>query len=156
MTRQQSLVAFLSGALFAVGLVLSGMTQPSKVVGFLDFTGAWDPSLAFVMGGAIAINLVLYRLSGRRVTPLFAQTFQRPAIHTITPSLLVGSGLFGIGWGLAGYCPGPGIVSSVTSGEALLFVATMTMGMALHRLWERARETTPAPEPASSSMASAS
>ena len=124
------LLSFASGALFAVGLSVAGMTQPGKVVGFLDFAGAWDPSLAFVMMGAIGVYFVANRLVHRRSAPLAGGTFHLPTRRDIEPKLLVGAGLFGIGWGLAGYCPGPGI-SSLGTGSlpALLFVASMAGGM---------------------------
>ncbi|GAB5549449.1 MAG: YeeE/YedE family protein [Sandaracinaceae bacterium] len=134
---KQSIAAFFAGLIFAVGLVIAGMTQPSKVVGFLDFFGSWDPSLAFVMGGAIAVHFVLFRVILKRASPLFAGKFEVPSRQDLTPALLVGSGLFGVGWGLGGFCPGPGIVSLGSFGaEAAVFVVTMTLGMLAHRLFE--------------------
>jgi uncharacterized protein len=124
------LVAFASGALFAVGLALSGMTKPSKVIGFLDIAGAWDASLAFVMLGAIGVHFIAQRLRGRFPKPLFDDTFHLPTSSTIDRRLVAGAALFGIGWGLGGFCPGPGIVSAGSGSlGALTFVAGMTLGM---------------------------
>jgi uncharacterized membrane protein YedE/YeeE len=133
-----SLVSFLSGVVFALGLGLSGMTQPAKVVGFLDFTGNWDPSLAFVMVGAIMVHALLYRLIRRRSSPLFAATFAIPTRTDIDPRLVGGAALFGIGWGIGGFCPGPAF-TSLASGHStvLLFVAAMITGMYLYKLTER-------------------
>lgn len=129
---------FLAGSLFAVGLALGGMTQPSKVIGFLDFAGNWDPSLIFVMGGAVGIHLVLFRLILKRKSPLFSAAFHVPGQGPLDRRLLVGSALFGAGWGLAGYCPGPAIVASASgSGRAWLFTAAMIAGMAIHQLMAR-------------------
>ncbi|HEY6079591.1 MAG TPA: DUF6691 family protein [Polyangiaceae bacterium] len=119
-----------SGILFGVGLVLSGMTRPEKVVGFLDVGGAWDPSLAFVMAGAIAVHVLAYRWTRARKAPLFTAKFGIPSRRDIDVKLLLGAGVFGVGWGMGGYCPGPGIVS-LASGAAgpLVFVAAMLLGM---------------------------
>ena len=134
------LVAFAAGALFAVGLALAGMTQPAKVVGFLDVAGNWDPSLAFVMVGAIAVYFVANRLAKRRVQPLFSPTFHLPTRRDIEPNLLIGAGLFGIGWGLAGYCPGPGLASLGTGTTgAILFVGAMALGMLLFEAMQKLR-----------------
>ena len=130
---KQLLPSGLCGGLFGVGLAVAGMTQPSKVVGFLDFFGTWDPSLAFVMGGAVAVHFVLFRLVVRRTSPLLSPAFHIPTRNDFTSSLVLGSGLFGIGWGLGGYCPGPGISALGSFGyEAAVFVATMAAGMWLH------------------------
>ena len=127
------LPALISGVLFGVGLALAGMTQPSKVVGFLDFFGNWDPSLAFVMGGAIAVHFLLFRMVMKRASPLLDDAFRVPTRRDLTPQLIVGSGIFGIGWGLGGYCPGPGITSLPTLGfEAATFVLAMAAGMLLY------------------------
>lgn len=124
--------AGLSGLLFGIGLGIAGMTQPAKVVAFLDLFGAWDPSLAFVMAGAIAVHAIAYRLVRRRARPLFDVRFHLPTRTDLDRRLLVGSALFGIGWGIGGYCPGPGLVSLVTLGSnALVFVLAMTTGMLL-------------------------
>jgi len=119
-----------AGALFGVGLAVSGMTMPSKVMGFLDVLGAWDPSLAFVMIGAIAVHAVAYRLITRRSSPLVDTRFHLPTRKDIDARLVLGAALFGVGWGLAGYCPGPGLVSAAGGAvPALVFVAGMTLGM---------------------------
>jgi uncharacterized membrane protein YedE/YeeE len=127
--------AFLSGATFALGLGISGMTRPGKVLAFLDVRGAWDPSLAFVMLGAIATHALLLRpiLAGR--APLLAPRFALPTRRDVDSRLVGGEALFGIGWGLAGFCPGPA-VTSLAGGRAepLLFVAAMVAGMGLYRL----------------------
>ena len=126
---KQQLAALLSGFVFALGLGISGMTLPSKVVGFLDVAGAWDPSLAFVMVGAIGVHLVGHRLAMRRATPLFDATFHLPAARKVDARLVGGAALFGVGWGLAGYCPGPAIVSLVSGVPAVLVsVASMAVG----------------------------
>lgn len=133
-------VAFASGLLFAVGLAVAGMTQPAKVVGFLDVAGRWDPSLAFVMIGAIAVYSVANRLVQRRAAPLVGSAFHLPTRRDIEPRLVLGAGLFGIGWGLAGYCPGPGLSALVTgSFRALSFVASMAAGMLLFEAVQKLR-----------------
>jgi hypothetical protein len=133
---QQAVAAFGSGVTFAAGLALAGMTQPSKVVGFLDFFGDWDPSLAFVMGGAIAVHLVLYRVVTRRSSPLLDEIFHVPTRRDFSLQLVLGSAIFGVGWGLGGFCPGPGLASLPTLGsDALLFVAAMSAGIYLHDGW---------------------
>lgn len=120
---------FVAGLVFAVGLVVAGMTQPAKIVSFLDFAGNWDPSLAFVMGGAIAVHAVAYRFIMKRQSPLFAPKFLVPNRNDIDVPLVLGSALFGIGWGLGGYCPGPAITSAgAVSSSALLFVGAMLVG----------------------------
>lgn len=128
------LAAFAAGALFAVGLVVSGMTQPQKVVGFLDVTGAWDASLAFVMVGAIGVHAVLLRLIGRRAAPVFAPAFKPAPGKGIDGSLLAGAAVFGLGWGLSGYCPGPAFVAAGGWNlNALGFVLAMSCGMLVYR-----------------------
>jgi uncharacterized membrane protein YedE/YeeE/intracellular sulfur oxidation DsrE/DsrF family protein len=133
------LVPLLSGALFGAGLILSGMTQPAKVIGFLDVTGAWDPSLALVMAGAIAVHFAAYRLVPHMPSPLFAGAFALPGRRDLDAQLLGGAALFGIGWGLSGFCPGPAL-ASLPSGTApvLVFVAAMLGGMALFQRLDRA------------------
>jgi uncharacterized protein len=124
-----NLVALLSGLLFGVGLFVSGMTQPSKVIGFLDPL-AWDPSLMFVMAGAIGVHLVAYRLVRRRSSPLLAGAFSVPSRRDIDVKLLAGAAIFGLGWGLGGYCPGPSIVSLASGATGVLvFVGAMLAGM---------------------------
>jgi uncharacterized membrane protein YedE/YeeE len=130
----QALLIFFAGLLFAVGLGISGMTDANKVIAFLDFTEAWDPSLAFVMVGAIGVHGVANRWIRGTPRPLFAPVF--PAVRNdITRRLVVGATVFGVGWGIGGYCPGPGVVSVVTGAPgAWVFVATMSLGMVLHEL----------------------
>jgi uncharacterized protein len=125
-------VAALCGIVFAVGLGISGMTDPERVIGFLDFTGRWDPSLAFVMGGALGVYCVLRRATFRPA-PVLAERFDEPNGRAIDRRLLAGSALFGAGWGLSGYCPGPAIVGLATGASALV-VAGMIAGMAVHAL----------------------
>lgn len=134
-----NVTAFLSGAIFAAGLAVSGMTQPQKVVDFLDVAGAWDPSLAFVMMGAIGLNIVLFRFISKRTGPIFGSVFQLPNRKDIDPRLVAGAAIFGAGWGLGGYCPGPGLVSLATGGlPALVFVIAMAAGMVANHLVENA------------------
>ncbi|MCA9679540.1 MAG: YeeE/YedE family protein, partial [Myxococcales bacterium] len=127
--RGRVAAAFGAGLLFGLGLVLAGMTIPAKVIGFLDITsaqGAWDPSLMFVMGGAIAVHAVALRLVRRRGAPLFDRTFHLPTRKDLDLLLLAGAAIFGVGWGLAGYCPGPGLVSAAGGmGAGATFVAAM-------------------------------
>ncbi len=149
--------AFLAGLVFAIGLVFGGMTQPAKVIGFLDFFGgAWDPSLAFVMGGAILVHAPIYALVVRRRSqPLLQPRFQIPTRRELTTPLIVGSALFGVGWGLGGFCPGPGLVSLASFGpEALTFVGTMTLGMIVHHLLTRSTGETVAAHPPATSRPS--
>lgn len=129
------LAALLAGVLFGAGLVLSGMTDPSRVQGFLDLFGHWDPTLAFVMGSALLFNIPAYWLTRRRAQPLFAERFDVPTRRDLDARLIGGAILFGIGWGLAGYCPGPAVVSLLTgSRDVLWFCVAMVVGMLL---WDR-------------------
>ncbi|MFO0678019.1 MAG: YeeE/YedE family protein [Polyangiaceae bacterium] len=124
--------AFLSGALFGVGLVVSGMTDPGKVRGFLDVAGNWDPSLAFVMMGAIGTHAVWVKILRARSRPLFDDAFHVPTSKGLDANVLLGSALFGIGWGISGYCPGPAVVSIGTwTWSPVVFVAAMSVGMVL-------------------------
>lgn len=133
-------VSFASGALFSVGLAVAGMTKPSKVVGFLDIAGDWDPSLAFVMMGGIAVYFVANRLVKGRSAPLAGGSFHLPTRRDIEPNLVLGAALFGIGWGLAGYCPGPGLTSLGTGAtKSALFVLSMSVGMVLFEAVQRIR-----------------
>ena len=135
---RQNLSAFAAGLLFALGLGISGMTLPSRVLGFLDVAGAWNPSLLFVMIGALATHIVLLRVILRRGGPIFGGEFHLPTRKDIDRRLLLGAALFGIGWGLAGYCPGPALTSLVTLGEpVLVLVLAMAAGMMLARISRR-------------------
>jgi uncharacterized protein len=130
-----SIAAFVSGALFGLGLAMSGMTDPRIVLGFLDVFGDFDPALLFVLGGAVITTLVLFRLVLRRASPLFASSFQLSNLRHIDRRLIGGAALFGIGWGIAGYCPGPALAGlGIGSLEALWFVPAMIGGMLLHRM----------------------
>lgn len=133
--------AFVGGLVFALGLGISGMTDANKVIGFLNLAGDWDPSLAFVMVGAIGVHLVFYRLMLKRQSPLFADQFQIPTRRDISPQLVGGAALFGVGWGLGGFCPGPGLVCVTGFGSAAIaFVAAMLGGMSLYRLMHQPRQ----------------
>lgn len=127
--------ALAAGLVFGLGLAVAGMTDPAKVQGFLDVSGAWDPSLAFVMIGAIAVHAALGWLVRRRQAPLFVRRFALPTRSDLDPRLIGGAALFGVGWGLGGICPGPGLVD-LGSGilPALVFVIAMALGMTLQRL----------------------
>lgn len=125
-----ALVALLAGLLFGAGLALGGMTNPAKVVAFLDVSGRWDPSLAFVMGSALLVTFPVFAWVRRAGRPLLAERFQLPTKRDLDPQLLAGAALFGIGWGIAGLCPGPAIANlAAGSPEVLLFVAAMVAGM---------------------------
>lgn len=129
--------AFFSACIFGIGLGISGMTLPSKVIGFLDITGDWDISLMFVMVGAILTHALLYRWIIKRTTPVYAPQFYLPTRKDLDRPLIAGSVLFGIGWGLAGFCPGPALVTVVTGKrEVIVFVAFMILGMYLFRLYK--------------------
>ncbi|MCJ2014751.1 YeeE/YedE family protein [Methylobacterium sp. J-076] len=134
MNAPRLLAAFGSGLLFGLGLALSGMMDPGRVLGFLDVAGAWDPSLAFVLAGAVAVSALGYALRGRMARPALAPRFEVPTNRSVDARLLVGAVLFGIGWGLAGFCPGPAL-AGLTLGlpEVALFVAAMLAGMLLYR-----------------------
>jgi uncharacterized membrane protein YedE/YeeE len=135
----------LAGILFAVGLVISGMTQPSKVIGFLDVFGNWDPSLAFVMAGAISVNFLGYRAVKKLRTPVFCAEYFVPTSRKIDTKLIGGAALFGAGWGLAGYCPGPAIVSLAHFNQStLLFVGSMLTSMLVYGAVSRYQKRMPA------------
>ena len=124
---------FLVGLLFGIGLCLSGMTNASKVLAFLDLGGAWDPSLAFVMAGAIAVAFIAFRVAARRTASLSGEPFRYPTVTRIDRRLVGGSLLFGVGWGLVGLCPGPAITDiGFLDGRAALFVVAMAAGMAFY------------------------
>ena len=134
-----------AGLLFGVGLLVAGMVQPANVLGFLDVFGDWRPALMGVMGGGIAVNALAVLLAKRMKTPLFAEAFHLPTRRQLDPRLLGGAALFGIGWGMGGFCPGPAVVA-LPSGRAdvLLFGAAMLAGMGLFALWERRAAVAPA------------
>lgn len=130
----------LAGLIFGLGLLISGMANPAKVQNFLDLAGSFDPSLLFVMAGAVVVTLVGYRLVLRRPSPLLAEQFHLPAVKDIDARLVSGAALFGIGWGLSGFCPGPAITSlALLAKGTLVFVPAMFAGIALARLVIRAR-----------------
>lgn len=135
---KNSVAALVVGFIFAIGLALSGMTQPQKVIGFLDLFGQWDPSLMFVMVGAIAVHFVTYKVIRKRKTPLLTNHWHVPTKKEITPALILGSFIFGIGWGLGGFCPGPAIASLASfSGTPLIFVISMIAGMFIFRFVDK-------------------
>lgn len=130
----RNLLCFLVGLLFGVGLCVSGMTHPDKVLGFLDLAGFWDPSLAFVMIGAVLVSFFAFRLAKRRPRDALGAPFALPERGAIDRRLIVGSLIFGVGWGLAGICPGPGIVDiGFLEPRALVFVAAVAVGMVIHQ-----------------------
>jgi uncharacterized membrane protein YedE/YeeE len=125
----QAAIALVSGLLFGAGLVVSGMTQPTKVIGFLDLFGAWDASLMLVMAGAIGVHFFAYRFIEKKTSPLFATKFSVPSRRDIDAKLIVGALLFGAGWGLGGFCPGPAIVASASGATSVLvFVSALLAG----------------------------
>jgi uncharacterized protein len=133
-----ALSAFAAGLVFGIGLIVSGMTDPGKVIGFLDVAGSWDPSLAFVMGGAILVGFFAFRLAGRRAQAFLGGAMHLPQRRDIDRRLVGGSLLFGIGWGLAGFCPGPALVSFASGvDQAAVFVAAMLGGMLIYTAVER-------------------
>ena len=125
----------VSGVLFGAGLALGGMTDPARVRGFLDLFGAWDPTLAFVMGGAVLVMAIAWRLVPRMAHPLFAEKFALPTRTDLDSRLIGGAVLFGVGWGIAGLCPGPGVAAlAIAPGSAVTFILAMLAGMGLVRL----------------------
>lgn len=130
---KQMAFSLIAGLIFGVGLAISGMTQPDKVLAFLDVTGAWDPSLAFVMGGALGLHAIFYPMIRKRPRPIAAIKFQVPQRSDITGRLIAGAALFGIGWGLGGFCPGPALTSAPSGlmdlTSVLVFIPTMLLGM---------------------------
>jgi hypothetical protein len=134
MNRSGIAAALLSGILFGTGLALSGMMDPQRVLGFLDVAGRWDPTLAFVLAGAAGMSALGYRLSRRMGHPLYAPRFDLPTRADVDARLLGGAALFGIGWGLSGFCPGPALAAlPLLLPKGLLFVAAMLVGMGLFR-----------------------
>ena len=139
MKLARALGAAGAGVLFGAGLIVSGMTNPQKVLAFLDPLGKWDPSLAFVMAGAIAVHALAYRLVPKLSKPLAAHEFHVPRSRAIDPRLVLGAATFGVGWGLAGYCPGPSVVAAGSgSAGAGIFVLALLAGVAFVRMAERA------------------
>ena len=133
-----TIASLLSGLVFGLGLIISGMANPAKVLGFLDLAGAWDPSLALVMAGAIAVGLLSFGLAKGRTRSLLGAEMKLPTARHIDRRLVGGSLLFGIGWGVAGFCPGPALVAlGMGQVKAVVFVAAMLAGMALFELLER-------------------
>ncbi|GJE54787.1 hypothetical protein EKPJFOCH_1271 [Methylobacterium thuringiense] len=139
------LTALVLGLIFGLGLSLSGMLDPARVRGFLDITGAWDPSLMFVLGGAVTVSALGYQLVRRLARPTFAPEFEIPTNRRIDGKLIGGSALFGIGWGLSGFCPGPAVAALSTGVlPVAVFVAAMLIGMTAHRLVGRRSPAVPA------------
>lgn len=135
-----ALASFLCGILFGLGLLISGMTQPQKVLGFLDVLGRWDPTLAFVMAGAVAVSGAGFALARRQASPLLAPRHLWPSRTEIDRPLVAGAVLFGAGWGLAGLCPGPALENLASlSPQIVVFVSAMGAGMVLQDLWQRRR-----------------
>jgi hypothetical protein len=134
---RQLLIALVSGTIFGAGLTIGGMTDPARVRGFLDLFGDWDPTLAFVMGGAVLVMAFAWAVQGKMLRPFFAEGFSLPDRNDLTPRLIGGSALFGIGWGIAGLCPGPGFAAlAIAPQSAAIFVAAMLAGMLAVRVME--------------------
>ncbi len=130
--------AFLSGLVFGLGLIVSGMANPAKVIGFLDLAGAWDPSLALVMAGAIGVGVFAFRVAHQRMETMLGVELKLPKATHIDKRLMVGSVLFGVGWGIGGFCPGPGIVAlGAGEAKAAVFVISMIAGMAIFEWLEK-------------------
>ena len=132
------IAALLCGVVFGLGLAISGMVNPAKVIGFLDITGRWDPSLALVMAGGLAVYILGFPLIRKKARPVLAESFQIPTRRDIDPKLVIGAVLFGIGWGLAGFCPGPAL-TSLPFGftKVYIFVGSMVAGSLAYGLWSR-------------------
>ena len=134
----QVVMAFMAGLVFGLGLILSGMTAPSKVLGFLDLAGNWDPSLAFVMGGAVLVSGMAFHFAKSRTKALLGEVMRVPTVAHIDRRLVLGGLVFGVGWGLSGYCPGPALASLAQGGsKPLTFVAAMLVGMAIYEVQDR-------------------
>jgi len=132
---KNALAALVVGFIFALGLGLSGMTQPQKVIGFLDLFGQWDPSLVFVMIGAILVHFVTYKLIRKKNSPLLSSQWHVPTKKEITPALILGSFIFGVGWALGGFCPGPAVTSLASFDKTpIIFVASMLVGMLVFKV----------------------
>ncbi|MDM0046777.1 YeeE/YedE family protein [Variovorax dokdonensis] len=136
------IASLISGLIFGLGLIVSGMANPAKVLGFLDLAGPWDPSLAFVMGGAIAVGAVAFALAAKRTRTLLGTPMRLPTATQIDRRLVLGSTVFGIGWGIAGFCPGPALVAlGMGNTKAALFVAAMLAGMLVFEMFEHRART---------------
>lgn len=136
----RTVFSLIAGLLFGLGLIIAGMGNPAKVLAFLDLAGNWDPSLALVMGGAIPVSAIAFWLAERRSTTIFGHAIQLPNTRNLDRRLIIGGLLFGIGWGLAGICPGPALVLlGAGVAKALIFIAAMLVGMALFEALERSR-----------------
>jgi|TARA_B100000767_G_scaffold142233_1_gene134402 hypothetical protein len=132
------ITALIIGSVFGIGLAIAGMLNPSKVVGFLDIFGDWDPSLAFVMGGGVLVNTIGHRFVMKRKAPIQCATFSMPTSTNIEKPLVIGSVIFGVGWGLAGLCPGPVVANLFLNGQAMLpFFGLMITGLLLGRIMMR-------------------
>ena len=139
--------SLLAGLVFGLGLILSGMANPAKVLGFLDLAGNWDPSLAFVMAGAIGVGVVSFAVARRRALSFLGAEMRLPTARHVDRRLVGGGLLFGVGWGVAGFCPGPALVAlGMGEAKAVVFVAAMLAGMAVFEFLERARRAPPAAE----------
>jgi len=142
--------SFLSGLLFGFGLIVSGMANPAKIIGFLDLSGRWDPSLALVMAGAVAVGVCAFFVAGRRTRSLLGAQMQLPAARRIDARLVGGGLVFGVGWGIAGFCPGPGLVAlGMGEAKAAAFVAAMLVGMWGFEWIEKRRRQAAIPAPQS-------
>ncbi|MEH6523890.1 DUF6691 family protein [Sulfitobacter sp.] len=145
----RNILTFLIGILFGTGISMSGMANPAKVINFFDIAGAWDPSLGFVMGGAVVVAFIGYRLVLRRPSPVFEPSFDIPQNRRLDARLLTGAGIFGVGWGIAGFCPGGALPALGTlNAEVVTFVAALIAGMLVTRVlsdWAAARSNTAQP-----------
>jgi len=147
----QMLAALVCGLIFGWGLLISGMVEPTKVIGFLDVFGAWDPSLAVVMAAALGVSGVGFRLVAARPRPVFAAQSSWPTRTDVDAPLVIGAILFGVGWGLVGLCPGPALENLATlSPRVIAFVVAMACGMGLHRLWQGLRSEAAVRQPTES------
>ena len=143
------IASLVAGLVFGIGLIVSGMVNPAKVLGFLDLAGAWDPSLALVMAAAITVGTVAYFIAGKRTLSLLGLQMNLPSARQIDRRLVGGSLLFGIGWGLAGFCPGPALVAlGMGQSKAAVFVLAMLAGTLLFEAFERAHRRMPLPQAA--------
>jgi len=135
------IASLLAGLVFGLGLIVSGMANPAKVLGFLNLAGPWDPSLALVMVGAIAVGLVAFHVARKRTTSLLGAAMELPISRQIDRRLVLGSVLFGVGWGIVGFCPGPAIVAlGMGQVKAVVFVVAMLFGMGIFELFERRKQ----------------